>query len=95
MCPVHDALRTKPRMTRSISGLGPPEPAWKKAPSWAVVARGDNAAEADVVRSMAERAGATITEAEGCHVIMMSRPEIVVDVILSAVAALQDESKWS
>src|SRR5829696_7643144 len=45
------------------------EPAWKKLPSWAVVSTGDKAAGADVVRSMAERAGATITEAEGSHVI--------------------------
>jgi pimeloyl-ACP methyl ester carboxylesterase len=64
------------------------EPAWKKVPSWAVVATGDKAAGADVVRSMAERAGATITEAEGSHVIMISKPQVVADVILSAVAAV-------
>jgi pimeloyl-ACP methyl ester carboxylesterase len=64
------------------------EPAWKKLPSWAVVATGDKAAGADVVRSMAERAGATITEAEGSHVIMISKPQVVADVILSAVAAV-------
>jgi pimeloyl-ACP methyl ester carboxylesterase len=63
-------------------------PAWKKLPSWAVVATGDKAAGADVVRSMAERAGATITEVEGSHVIMMSQPQVVVDVILTAVAAV-------
>lgn len=74
-------------MIRSISGLSPPEPAWKKAPSWAVVARGDNAAEADVVRSMAERAGAQITEAEGSHVIMVSKQQVVAEAILGAVAA--------
>ena len=39
---------------------------------------------ADVVRSMAERAGATITELEGSHVIMISQPQAVVDVILEA-----------
>ena len=63
-------------------------PAWKKVPAWAVVATGDKAAGTDVVRSMAERAGATITEAEGSHVIMVSQPQIVTDVILAAVAAL-------
>ena len=63
------------------------EPAWKKLPSWAVVATGDRAAGADVVRSMAERAGATITEADGSHVIMISQPQVVADVILTAVAA--------
>jgi pimeloyl-ACP methyl ester carboxylesterase len=53
------------------------EPAWKKLPSWAVVATGDKAAGSDVVRSMAERAGAEITEVEGSHVIMVSRPQVV------------------
>jgi hypothetical protein len=47
-------------------------PAWKNLPSWAVVATGDKAAGADVTRSMAERAGAEITEVEGSHVIMMT-----------------------
>jgi hypothetical protein len=37
---------------------------------------------------MAERAGATITEVEGSHVIMVSRPEVVVDVIRTAAAAV-------
>jgi pimeloyl-ACP methyl ester carboxylesterase len=64
------------------------KPAWKDRPSWAVVATGDKAAGADVVRSMAERAGATITEVEGSHVIMISQPEAVTDVILDAVSAV-------
>jgi pimeloyl-ACP methyl ester carboxylesterase len=63
-------------------------PAWKTLPSWAVVATGDKAAGTDVVRSMAERAGAKITEVEGSHVIMVSRPDVVTDVILEAVAAV-------
>jgi len=63
-------------------------PAWKDLPSWAVVATGDKAAGADVIRSEAERAGATITEVEGSHVIMVSQPETVTDVILEAVAAV-------
>jgi pimeloyl-ACP methyl ester carboxylesterase len=62
-------------------------PAWKNLPSWAVVAVGDKAAGADVVRSMAERAGATITEVEGSHVIMISQPRAVTDVILQAVSS--------
>ena len=40
-------------------------PGWKNLPSWAVVATGDKAAGSDVVRSMAQRAGAAITEVEG------------------------------
>ena len=63
-------------------------PAWKTLPSWAVVATGDKAAGSDVIRAMARRAGATITEVEGSHVIMLSQPQIVTDVILAAVAAV-------
>ena len=63
-------------------------PAWKHLPSWAVVATGDKAAGTDVVRSMAERAGATITEVEGSHVIMISQPDTVAEVILEAVASV-------
>jgi hypothetical protein len=77
---------------RPIAELAFSEPtgpaAWKQLPSWAVVATGDKAAGADLVRSMAERAGATITEVEGSHVIMVSQPQSVTDVILDAVAAV-------
>jgi pimeloyl-ACP methyl ester carboxylesterase len=72
------------------SGFSEPSgpPAWKTRPAWAVVATGDKAAGTDVVRAMAERAGATITEAEGSHVIMVSQPGVVAEVILTAAAAV-------
>jgi len=62
------------------------KPAWKTLPSWAVVATGDKAAGTDVVRAHAERAGADITEVAGSHVIMISQPQAVVDVIEAAIA---------
>jgi hypothetical protein len=37
---------------------------------------------------MAERAGAKITELDGSHVVMVSQPQAVSDVILEAVAAV-------
>ena len=55
-------------------------------PSWAVVPTGDKAIGTDIVRFYAERAGATITELEGSHVIMISQPEAVTEVIESVVA---------
>jgi pimeloyl-ACP methyl ester carboxylesterase len=61
-------------------------PAWKRLPSWTVVATGDKAAGTDVVRSMAERAGADITEVDGSHVIMVSHPDVVTEVIRAAIA---------
>ena len=76
--PVAEAAFSEPN--------GPP--AWKHLPSWAVVATADKAAGTDLVRSMAERAGATITELDGSHVIMVSQPQAVTEVILEAVAAV-------
>jgi pimeloyl-ACP methyl ester carboxylesterase len=63
-------------------------PAWKSLPSWAVVGTGDKAAGTDVTRSMAQRAGATITEVDSSHLIMVSQPQAVTDVILEAVTAV-------
>jgi pimeloyl-ACP methyl ester carboxylesterase len=59
--------------------------AWKNLPAWAVVAAGDKAAGADVVRSMAQRAKAQIVEVEGSHVIMISQPQAVADTIMKAL----------
>src|SRR5215211_8992850 len=74
---------------RPVAELAFPEPsgvpAWKTLPSWAVVTTGDKTVGSDVVRSMAERAGARITEVEGSHVIMISRPQVVTEVILRAL----------
>jgi pimeloyl-ACP methyl ester carboxylesterase len=63
-------------------------PAWKDLPSWAAVGTADKAAGSDVVRSMAQRAGATITEIEGSHVIMISQPDAVTEVILTALKSM-------
>jgi pimeloyl-ACP methyl ester carboxylesterase len=63
-------------------------PAWRDLPSWAIVATGDKAAGTDVTRSMAERAGAKITEVDASHVVMVSQPEAVTEVILEAVEAV-------
>ena len=63
-------------------------PAWKTLPAWAVVASGDTAAGADVVRSMAERAKATTVEVDASHVVMVSHPQAVNALIRQAVETL-------
>lgn len=77
---------------RPVSVLAFSEPsgpaAWKRLPSWAVVATGDKAAGTDITRAMAQRAKATTVEVEGSHVIMVSQPEAVADVILQAAHAV-------
>jgi pimeloyl-ACP methyl ester carboxylesterase len=77
---------------RPVSAFGFTEPngaaAWKTLPSWAVVATGDKAAGSDVVRRMAERAGAAITEVDASHVVMVSQPQAVTDVIRQALESV-------
>ena len=59
-------------------------------PSWAVIGTEDRVIPPDTQRSMAERAGATITEAPGSHVSMVSHPQATIDAILAAVAEVGD-----
>ena len=63
--------------------------AWKDLPTWAAVGTADRAAGSDIVRSMAQRADATITEVEGSHVIMISQPDAVTAVIQTAHKAVR------
>ena len=70
-------------------------PGWKDLPVWAAVGTKDKAAGSDIVLSMAQRAGATITEIDGSHVIMISQPDAVTQVILAAVTAVSLSSAVS
>ena len=81
------AVTQRPAAAAAFTDVSGP-PAWKKLPSWAVVATGDKAAGADVVRAHAQRAGADIVEVEGSHVIMISQPQAVTDVIMTAAKAV-------
>ena len=81
------AATQRPIAAAAFSDASGP-PAWRRLPSWAVVATGDKAAGADVVRSHAQRAGADIVEVEGSHVIMISQPQAVTDHILAAARAV-------
>ena len=84
--PVLLAATQRPVAAAAFTDVCGP-PAWKKLPSWAVVATGDKAAGADLVRSMAQRAGADIVEVEGSHLIMISQPQAVTDHIVKAAQA--------
>ncbi|MDX6726783.1 MAG: hypothetical protein QOK49_1588 [Baekduia sp.] len=59
--------------------------AWKRLPSWAVVATSDNAIHPDAERDMARRAGAEIIEVDASHSIALSQPTAVADLIQNAV----------
>ena len=81
------AVTQRPVAEAAFSDASGP-PAWRRLPSWAVIATGDKAAGSDVVRAMARRAGADIVEVEGSHVIMISQPQAVTDHILKAARAV-------
>jgi pimeloyl-ACP methyl ester carboxylesterase len=62
--------------------------AWKTLPSWAIVATDDVGAGTDIIRSMAKRAGAKVTEMAGSHAVMISQADAVADVILKAAGSV-------
>jgi pimeloyl-ACP methyl ester carboxylesterase len=77
------AATQRPAAAAAFSDKSGP-PAWKSLPSWSVVATQDRAAGTDIVRSMARRAGAEIVEVDSSHVVMVSHPQEVTDVIVRA-----------
>jgi pimeloyl-ACP methyl ester carboxylesterase len=62
-------------------------PAWKKLPSWYMVATNDEAIPPDAERLFAKRMGATTVEVESSHVPLASQPDEVVKLITTAAAA--------
>jgi pimeloyl-ACP methyl ester carboxylesterase len=55
--------------------------AWKVKPSWYVVAKEDGAIAPALLRSTARRIGAATTEVTGSHVVFVTQPKAVADVI--------------
>jgi len=75
---------------RPLSGVAlgekAPTPAWRTRPSWAVLPAADGAIHPDVHHFAYDRMGATVTVVEGAsHAAMLSRPEVVADVVREAV----------
>lgn len=63
------------------------ETAWKNKPTYAIVATEDKAIHPDLERTMYKRANAKVTEVKGSHVIFMSQPQAVANVIEAAAKA--------
>ena len=61
--------------------------AWKSKPSWYIVAKNDRTIQPDCERFLAKRMGATTTEVASSHVVMLSQPQVVIDVIRKAAKA--------
>jgi pimeloyl-ACP methyl ester carboxylesterase len=65
------------------------EPAWKKKPSWYLVATEDRMIPPPAQRFMSKRAGATVIENEGSHSIYVSQPHVVAALIQRAVEGVR------
>jgi pimeloyl-ACP methyl ester carboxylesterase len=63
--------------------------AWRSKPSWYIVAKNDRTIRPDCERFLAKRMGATTTEVASSHVVMLSQPQVVIDVIRKAMKAAQ------
>ena len=63
--------------------------AWKSKPSWYIVAKNDRTIQPDCERFLAKRMGATTVETASSHVVMLSQPQVVIDVIRKAVKGAQ------
>jgi pimeloyl-ACP methyl ester carboxylesterase len=63
--------------------------AWKSKPSWYIVAKQDRTVQPELERFVANRMGATTYEADSSHVVMLSDPTLVTDVIRTAATSVQ------
>jgi hypothetical protein len=61
--------------------------ACRSKPSWYIVAKNDRTVHPELERFVAKRMGTTTYELESSHVPMLSKPELVLDVIRAAAHA--------
>ncbi|MFJ6379310.1 alpha/beta fold hydrolase [Kitasatospora sp. NPDC092039] len=66
-------------------GEAAPTAAWRTKPSWGVVATADRTLNPEVQRFGYQRAGMTTVEVDSSHLVMLSHPGRVADVIREAV----------
>ena len=62
--------------------------AWNAKPSWYVLATQDQTVPPDLQRFVSKRMRATTTEVASSHVPMLSKPDVVLDVIRKAAGAV-------
>ena len=63
------------------------QPAWKKKPSWYLVATDDKMIPPPAQRFMSQRAGSIVIEVAGSHAIYVSQPDAVASIIEKAAGA--------
>ena len=67
-------------------------PAWKSLPTWFMVATADEAIPPEAERQFAARMGATTVELASSHVAMVSHPDEVAQLIVTAAMAVKASS---
>lgn len=76
-------------VSATVFGFTFPSPAWKTRPTWYIVATEDQTIPPDGERFMAKRAGAKVTEIKASHLVFMSQPKPVADVIEEAAMGMK------
>ncbi len=83
-----DAARSLASCQRPVAATAledhAPVAAWRSSPFWYLVAAQDRLLRPDVQRAMAQRAGATVLEADASHAVLVSRPDAVASLIAAA-----------
>ena len=67
--------------------------AWRSKPSWYIVAAKDRTVHPELERFVAKRMGATVYDADSSHVPMLSKPDLVIDVIRAAAKAVTSSQR--
>ncbi|MFJ6718630.1 alpha/beta fold hydrolase [Streptomyces sp. NPDC091259] len=78
------AVSQRPLAARAFAEAAPVA-AWRTKPSWGLVATADRTINPEVERFGYQRAGMTTVEVESSHLVMLSRPERVAELIQDAV----------
>lgn len=68
-------------------------PAWKRKPSWYLVATDDRMIPPNAQRLMSKRAGAAVVEVEGSHAVYVSQPGAVAELIETAAETVKVAGK--
>ena len=65
---------------------------WKSKPSWFILTTKDHTVHPDLQRWVSKRMGATVVEVESSHVPMLSKPDVVIEVIRKAAKSVEENT---
>ena len=80
-------VTAQPQTAGSIFNAKPTSAAWREKPTWYIVATNDRMIAPEQEKSMAKQMNATTTVLSSSHVVMLSQPNKVAEVINEAVAS--------